>query len=364
MSPRFFLALFIAASTITILVPHSSAQETKEWQPPEPSAKSFDWIKLKSGEWLKGEIKGLRDDDFEFDSDELDLLNLDWTDVAEFRSPRVETYFFEGGITATGPAAMKDGIIRIRAGDEVREFRKADLLSIIEGKPTELSYWSVKATLGMVGRSGNTDQSDFTANINIRRDAPKNRLDLGYVGNFGSVSGEQNVNNHRGTASINVFLYRNWFLTPLSLTLFSDTFQNIELQSTFGISVGAFIVRNKKVEFYLSLGGGHTKINYFSVQEGENDPQEDAVAIPVLGFEWDITDDIEWTIDYNSQLTIRDPGDSVHHFTTVFSVEIWGDLNFTTSASLDRVEQPKENAEGVTPVPNDLRVSVGLGVRL
>lgn len=365
MSARLFLVCLVVTTIVTLLAPNTSAQEDKKWQPPAPSADSFDWIMLTSGEWLKGEIKGLRDDDFEFDSDELDLLLLDWADVAELRSPRTVTYFFEGQITAAGPATMKDGLIRIRVGEEVREFQRSELLSIIEGKPTELSYWSANASLGLVARSGNTDQTDFNTIASVRRDAPKNRLDVGYVGNFGKVSGEQNVNNHRGTASFNVFLYRNWFLTPAALQLYSDKFQNIDLQGTLGLSVGAFIVRNNTVEFFASFGGGYTNTKYISVQEGEDESQDDAVVLPVVGFEWDITGDIDWTIDYNSQISIQDSELSVHHLTTVFSLEIWGDLlDFTVAANLDRVENPKENADGVTPSPNDLRLSVGLGVTL
>jgi putative salt-induced outer membrane protein YdiY len=354
-------ALLVIASVLSFPV-HGSAQETEEWEPPNPSADSFDWIKLKSGEWLKGEIKGLRDDDFEFDSDELDLLQLDWDDVAELRSPRFETYFFEGEIIAAGPATMKDGIIRIRVGDEIQEFQRADLLSIIEGKPTEWYYWRVKFSAGLVGRSGNTDQSDFNARFNIRREAPKSRFDINYVGNFSEVADEDIVRNHLASAKFQRFVHRNLFVTPAALQLYSDEFQNINTQTTFGVSLGIFILRNKTVQLFLSLGGGYTHIDYISVPEGVDNPKEDGVVIPVLGFEWDITDDIEWTLDYDSNITVQDLGSSVHHLVAALTVEIQDYVNFTTSVSLDRVSQPQPNEEGITPVPNDVRISFGLGV--
>lgn len=35
----------------------------ENWQPPPPSGQDrFDWIELKSGEWLKGRIKSLQDE--------------------------------------------------------------------------------------------------------------------------------------------------------------------------------------------------------------------------------------------------------------------------------------------------------------
>ena len=58
------------------------AQETT-WQPPPPNPTALDWIRMSSGEWLAGEILVLRDDDFEFDSEDLDGLTLDWRDIVE-----------------------------------------------------------------------------------------------------------------------------------------------------------------------------------------------------------------------------------------------------------------------------------------
>ena len=75
---------------LVILTPHMTYAQD-DWGPPEPSPESFDWIKLTSGEWLKGEIKGKRDLDFEFDSDELGLLILDWGDIAEISFDKADT---------------------------------------------------------------------------------------------------------------------------------------------------------------------------------------------------------------------------------------------------------------------------------
>ena len=47
------------------------------WGPPSALPEKFDWIQLTSGEWLKGDLKVLYDKKLEFDSDELDLLELD-----------------------------------------------------------------------------------------------------------------------------------------------------------------------------------------------------------------------------------------------------------------------------------------------
>ena len=65
---------------------NGSNKTTQSWI---PSAVKYDWVQLTSNEWLKGEIKGMYDDSLEFDSDKLDLLNIDWDDVKILRSRRV-----------------------------------------------------------------------------------------------------------------------------------------------------------------------------------------------------------------------------------------------------------------------------------
>ncbi|NRA39975.1 MAG: hypothetical protein HRU15_17665 [Planctomycetes bacterium] len=41
---------------------------------------TYDWVRMKSGEWLKGELKSFRDDVIEFESDEFGDQVLDLAD--------------------------------------------------------------------------------------------------------------------------------------------------------------------------------------------------------------------------------------------------------------------------------------------
>ncbi|MBL4575088.1 MAG: hypothetical protein JKY51_03185 [Opitutaceae bacterium] len=47
---------------------------------------TYDWIQLKSGEWLKGRFKAMYSQSFEFDSDKLNLLEFDWEDIKRIRT--------------------------------------------------------------------------------------------------------------------------------------------------------------------------------------------------------------------------------------------------------------------------------------
>jgi hypothetical protein len=353
----------VLATLLLILCPQGGrAIAQTAWEPPEPSPESKDWVRLTSQEWLRGEIKFKRDQLFEFDSEELELLHLDWKDIAEIRSPRVLTYVFEDDVVVAGPATMREGVIKVRSAQGVQEHARKDLLSIIEGRPSELNFWSAKASFGLVARAGNTDQSDFNMLAQVRRDAPKSRLDLAYNGNFGTLNGAQNVNNHRGTASFSLFLYRNVYVTPGAIELYSDEFQNIDLQYTLAAGGGIFLVRNATLELQVGLGGGYTKTTYVSVEPGQSGTTETGSLIPSTSMDWDITDDIEWTLNYEGKIGIPDPKNSTHHLTGLFSVDIWSILDFTISTTWDRVESPTPNADGVVPKRDDFRTSLGLGL--
>ena len=68
--------------------------QAQEWHPTAPERDSKDWVRLNSGEWIHGKIELIRDLSMEFDSDDLDDLVIDWSDIAAFRSPRILTYTF------------------------------------------------------------------------------------------------------------------------------------------------------------------------------------------------------------------------------------------------------------------------------
>ena len=95
---------------------------------------------------------------------------------------------------------MQDSLVAVRTADgEVRSFPRESLLLIIEGKGSEWDYWSAEASLGLVLRSGNTDQQDFNAHAHVRRQTPTLRSDFSYTGNFGEVEDVRNVDNHNVT---------------------------------------------------------------------------------------------------------------------------------------------------------------------
>ena len=83
--------------------------ETAEGLPAEFTIQfgdTYDWLRLTSGEWLKGRLKRLREDEIEFDSDKLNLVTFEWGKVDRLHCPQVNTYVFEDKLDIVGRAVI------------------------------------------------------------------------------------------------------------------------------------------------------------------------------------------------------------------------------------------------------------------
>jgi len=330
--------------------------------PASPVDGKRDWVKLVSGEWLAGKIESMRGEVLEFDSDKLDLLQLDWEDVSELHSPRRLTYALTEKRSAVGAASLKDSVLRVVEDGQTREFRLADLLSIIEGDGAEVRLWSGKLSLGFVSRAGNTDQVDYNMLTNLRRDGLATRTDLRYAGNVGELSGDLNVNNHLGSGRLDAFLSRNVFVTPLAVELLSDEFQNIDLRTSISAGAGFFFIRRRNLEWLIQMGAGYLSTQYNSVVAGEDATDTGAALMPVTAVEWTLKKDVDLDINYSSIISVPDTEKLFHHFVVLFTIENLKIFDLTTSVTWDHASRPRANDDGSVPDKNDLRTSVGFGI--
>ena len=339
--------------------------KSQEWHPEEPAKGEKDWVQLTSGEWIRGNIDLFRDLKMEFDSDELDDLKLDWEDIAAFRAPRNMTFVFTGQRVIFGPATMRDGVIRISTSDGIREFRRRELLSIIEGTPKEINFWSAKVKLGLTARTGNTNQTDLSTSLMIKREATRSRFTLDYRGDFSEVSDEQTVNSHKGTLLFDLFISRMLYVTPFSYEYYSDKFKNIDYRSTIGAGFGYFFFRQSRIDWSVGLGGGYQVTTHLSVEEGEDTVDRTGSLIPTTKLETDITKDIELEIEYRSMIGIPDPKSSTHHASGSISIDFYKDIfELTFSIVWDRVDNPKAYEDGTVPEKDDLKMVFGFGIDL
>ena len=323
-----------------------------------------DWIQLTSGEWLKGNIERMREDKLEFDSDKLGVVTITWSKIARVRSPAPNTYVFVDRSEAVGPAVVTKEEIIVETKEGVRTFERDTLLSIIEGRPRERNWWSCTLRLGVTGTRGNADQITYTAFFSLTREDEYTLSQVSYDGTFGRAGGVDNTNRHLGTANVNVYVSKRFYLTPITGQLLYDRFQNTRFRATPAAGFGHHLVDIDRLEWDVEAGLGYQFLRYLSTPEDVDNPQSDGfVLLRTLGT-IDITDDVKFTFDWRTNLVFTTIGNTNHVGTGTFSFEITEIFSIDVSFLYLRTEDPAPREDDTIPVKNDYQVVVGLALEI
>jgi putative salt-induced outer membrane protein YdiY len=329
------------------------------FQPPPPAPDKFDWIQLKSGEWLKGELIALYEDRLEFDSDELDKLALDWEDIRQVRTGRVVQVRFMDR-TLTGRLVIDANTVQV-VSDTTQQLERAQLVSITPGETKERSYWSGNITIGFNLREGNSEQIEANTVASVRRRTVDSRVLLDYVGNYNITDDTTVTNNQRASAGLDWFVTSRFFVRPIVAEYLHDPFQNIEHRWTVGAALGYQLVDTSRISWDTFAGPAYQHTRFVSVAEGEADTEHTAALWAGTRYKNELAKDIDYTLDYRLLLVKPEAGRYTHHFLTSLSIDSLGPLDFDISLIWDRVQQPRPESSGVVPKKDDFRLILGLG---
>jgi putative salt-induced outer membrane protein YdiY len=328
--------------------------------PPEPGSNEDDWVRLNSGEWLRGEILSLDDDEIEFDSDELDTLEIDWSDIAEVLTQREfsvrlnDRRQLSGVLTVTGPKVAVEG------PSGATEVSRDDVFRIVPGSPREANYWSGELGLSVAARSGNTDQTDVAYSLELTRETAASRLPITATISYSEVDSKDTENTKRFETQYDRFLNSRLYVTPLGVELMQDKFQNIDRRITPFASLGYTVVDRKKWSVDVTGGFGYRFTRFDSVADGED--KNDSNASIVLGgaLESDLTSRVEFDVDYSTYVSVEDTSDTIQKLDLVLSVDVWRDLDLDVSLTWDHIGQPEEDSDGDTPDQDDYKLLIGV----
>jgi len=331
------------------------------FKPPEPSKKNWDWVQLTSDEWLKGEIKYLRNFQLEIDSDELDDLKFEWRKVKALKSPRLMDLLLENQSMLSGPVMVKDNQVVVKQGTEFAVFPREHLLTIVPGGKSGWSYWSGKFSLGATIRTGNTNQTDANISFKTRRRAPRSRFEFDYMGNFSQVGGVDTVDNHRLTSRYDIYIAKRWFATPAAIELYRDPFQNIRTRVTPLVGGGYYIFKKgidkKPIDWDVGILGGYRWTRFDSGEE----PSGTATIGFSTNIDWDITPKLEIDLSYDIQVGLPDTSDTNQNLTLKFSWDIWKDIDLDITFVWNFVGAPQADAQGNVPEKADTTLTFGFG---
>ena len=278
----------------------------------------------------------------EFDSDELDMLTLDWDDIKQVRGAglqRVRIQPKDGDrepYTVIGVLDLVNDRVTIRVGDEVQTFDRAQVISIAEG--TKL--WKGKISLGANVRGGNTDVVDSTLLANVMRRTARSRFVTDYLGNYSQAEKVETSNNHRLNSFYDIFMTAKLFWRTIAGEYFRDTFTNINHQVSANTSFGYHFVRTVKTEWEVSGGIGGIYKRYVSVEPGE----KIETVSPALGlgtrYDAKLRSWLEYLFDFSFQIVDPDSGTYIHHLITTLESDLVGGIDLDISFVWDRVRDP------------------------
>jgi YD repeat-containing protein len=328
------------------------------WVPPPDC---FDWIQLKSGEWLKGRLKAMQDRELEFYSEELKDFTFDWKDIRQVRSARTQDVLFVNGKSFSGPVAITTNQVTV-GGAQPQTIAREQLQSLTPGGAKERNYWSGNLTLGLTLRAGNTESLEYNAQAHLQRRTPATRLSFDYIGNVSSSGGLESANNNRVNSEFDLWLSRRLYLVLPFAEYYRDPFQNLKSRLTGGIGVGYDLIDRPRLEWNVTAGPAYQYAVFESALPGE--PTSKGAGALAFGsrFDWDITQRIELILEYRGQYTSKEVGETTHHAVSTLSLELTKRFDLDVSLTWDRITQPKIGADGIEPKPDDFRLIVGLGL--
>ena len=189
-----FSALLIGMNSEVI-----ATEPVEKWKKPTPVFdQKYDWLRLTSDEWLKGDIISMYDDELEFDSDEFNFISFDWDDVAELRSRFDQSIRLTNGQIMEGFLIVKYSKVTILSDGKAHEFPLAELLTITSSSENRRDLWAGEIKLGANFLRGNTGQTDYTVSSVIQRRTPQSRFRSDLVYNYSKV-----INQEEGSDKVN-----------------------------------------------------------------------------------------------------------------------------------------------------------------
>ncbi|MFW2387089.1 MAG: DUF481 domain-containing protein [Polyangiales bacterium] len=325
---------------------------------------THDWLRLTSGEWLKGKIKRMREDEIEFDSDKLNLVKFNWEKVDQLHSPRINTYVFEDKVDVVGRAVVTNEEVLVETVDGVKKYPRIELLSIVEGEPRERNFWSTRLSAGFSGSAGNTNQGQFNGHWDLRRADQRTLSLLSYDGTFGFANDAQTVNRHVGRIDVKLFISRRFFFVPVTSQFVNDQFANLKFRATPGAGAGVHVFDTKKVEWDVGGALGYQFTNFLSTAAGAKNPQNDGFVSIQTYADIDFTGDVELILKWRTSIVYTEIGLTNHYGSAKFSVEVTDIFDFEGTFNFYRTENPPPRSDGTVPEKNDYEVIVGLALEI
>jgi len=325
-----------------------------------PPNDGYDWIRLTSGEWLRGELIGVFNDEVEFDSDILDELTIDAEDVDQFYSHRTFGLSIRGRDLIEGRIWVNGDRITVLDGEVEREFSRDEMVAITASAERERDRWSGDISLGINVRQGNSEFVEYNMLAGIERRTPNSRTFVDYLGTFNETEGVRVANNHRVTGALDRFSGSRLFWRPFLGQYFRDPFQNIDHQLTLETGLGFELTDTSRTEWEIFAGVGFNYVERESVEAGQPSNSTSPALSIGTSFDTELSSWMDYLFTFTATFVDEESGTYQHHLLTTLSSDLAGNFDIDISFVWDRTQNPPPLADGTFPEQDDFRLLLGI----
>src|SRR5450432_2831200 len=278
------------------------------WKPPGVGHDGSDWVQLKSGEGLRGELKYIQNKEVEFDSDEMDQQTLKLKDVSKlYTAHRVFTQFVNQE-PVYGMVVISNELVMVN-GPEPLSLHRDLLMGITpSGGKTGIRNWSGEFNLGFSLQSGNNSQTTLSTSAELARRTPNTTLLFNYLGNYSQVNNVQSADNKRLNQSYDIRLNQDWFVRPVQLEYYHDSLANISYRITAGVGAGYYIFDRTGLEWTVSAGPSYQYTRFETVETNQADSATTPAAVLNSNFKADLTQRLTFFLFRDTATTEKDAG--------------------------------------------------------
>lgn len=344
---------------IALFVCFSCAWGQADWKPPGVGTDGYDWVQLKSHEWLRGWLKYVQDKKVEFDSDELEEMTLKLKNVRAIYTAKPMYVKFENREPVRGAVVLSNEVVYV---EELR-LPRTDLIGITPTGQTGMRHWSGKFVAGLNLRAGNTESTDLSVRGELSRRTPNTDLEFNYIGNFAEVNGTEDENDQRFNLQYDIRLDRHWFVRPAQLEVFHDPLGNVAYRVTVGVGAGYYFFDEDELVWWVATGPGFQYTRFDTVVAGEPAHASTPAGMVQSYFKSELTRRIDLILSYQGVGMSQEAGLYTHHAMLELEYEIKRHLDLDIAFVWDYLQEPQPDSNGKIPKRSDLRLTVGLEVR-
>jgi putative salt-induced outer membrane protein YdiY len=337
-------------------------KQKARWEELSPTPVEADWVQTKSGEWFKGKIKAMYNEKLEFDSDEIGDYTFDFEDVQQIKSHQILSVNIENFALVSGIVRLKGDEITIIQGDVQYTFKREKIISFAPDAKDERNFWSGKVTFSFDLRKGNSDQVDYSGQLNLKRRTAKSLFNIDYLGRISSKNSTEIANDHRLNIKYDRYITRYFFWTPISAEYYTDRYKNIANQVTAGAGIGYTIYDDKDTFWSVSGGPAVVYTDYDTVEENQEKENYSPAFEVSTKLEYELSKITDLKFDYKITLSDSKVGHYKHHMVMKFENELLSWLDLDLTGVWDYVASPQEDNQGNIPKKSDFQFLVGVGI--